>query len=474
MGIPSYFSYVLKNHHKIIKRLSQTKCHELYIDANSIVYDVIHESTTNINEDVYNRIMSIINKLGADFSFVAFDGVVPLAKMKQQKQRRYKSWVTKKVLNVSGGWNTNQITPGTTFMNELDIYLKEKFTSSKNIKFSGTYETGEGEHKIMDYLRENKSKKNVMIYGLDADLIMLGLLNIQHNPNTYLYRETRHFAYLSQIDPKADYTFNLNEMALQISNLLQMEKQKAIENYCFMCFLFGNDFMPHFPSLNIRNNGIPYLVEIFYRLKINLVNGTQINWQDFKRLCIELSLTEDERIKENVKWKKNIKQTPLNKEDELNILPLKDMEREIYFIEHMDKYYTLFFGQSEEGPCNNYLKMLEWTWNYYHGNCKDNYMEYEFQLAPLFKSIVNYIPCFDEELVQKNNELLPTPTTQLLYVLPYEDYNLIPESENKRVETIIQKFPNLKEMNHTIHYDFCKFFWESHVEFSHVCLKKLK
>ena len=319
--------------------------------------------------------------------------------------------------------------------------MKEKFTPSKNIKFSGTYETGEGEHKIMDYLRENKSKKNVMIYGLDADLIMLGLLNIQHNPNTYLYRETRHFAYLSQIDPKADYTFNLNEMALQISNLLQMEKQKAIENYCFMCFLFGNDFMPHFPSLNIRNNSIPYLIEIFYRLKVDLVNGTQINWQEFKRLCIELSLTESERIKENVKWKKNIKQTPLNKEDELNILPLKDMEREIYFIEHMDKYYTLFFGQSEGGPSNNYLKMLEWTWNYYHGNCKES---------------------------------LPTPTTQLLYVLPYEDYNLIPESENKRVETIIKKFPNLKEMNHTIHYDFCKFFWESHVEFSHVCLKKLK
>jgi 5'-3' exonuclease len=53
-------------------------------------------------------------------------------------------------------------------------------------------------------------------------------------------------------------------MALQISNLLQMEKQTAIENYCFMCFLFGNDFMPHFPSLNIRNNGIPYLIVIFY------------------------------------------------------------------------------------------------------------------------------------------------------------------------------------------------------------------
>jgi 5'-3' exonuclease len=54
MGIPSYFSYVLKNHHKIINRLSQVKCNQLYIDANSIIYDVVHENTSNIYEDVYN------------------------------------------------------------------------------------------------------------------------------------------------------------------------------------------------------------------------------------------------------------------------------------------------------------------------------------------------------------------------------------------------------------------------------------
>ena len=90
MGIPSYFSYVLKNHTKIIKRLSQTKCNELYIDANSIIYDVVHENTSNIYSDVFLKIMSIVNKLKPEFTYVAFDGVAPLAKMKQQKQRRYK------------------------------------------------------------------------------------------------------------------------------------------------------------------------------------------------------------------------------------------------------------------------------------------------------------------------------------------------------------------------------------------------
>ena len=93
----------------------------------------------------------------------------------------------------------------------------------------------------------------------------------------------------------------------------------------------------------------------------------------------------------------------------------------------------------------------------------------EFNLAPLFKSIINYIPCFNEELLTKNVEPLPSPITQLLYVLPYNDYNLIP----KNVEHIIKKYPNLIEMDNTIHYDFCKFFWESHVNFKYINIKEL-
>jgi len=468
MGIPSYFSYVLKNHTKIIKRLSQTKCNELYIDANSIIYDVVHENTSNIYSDVFSKIMSIINKLNPEFTFVAFDGVAPLAKMKQQKQRRYKSWLTKQII-PSDSWNTNAITPGTDFMNGLDKYLAVKFKNESSIKFSGTNESGEGEHKIMDYMRLHNTNKNAMIYGLDADLIMLGLLHLSVNPNVYLYRETIHFSYLSQIDSREDYTFNMNEMAIQISEFLEMPKNDAIPNYCFLCFLFGNDFLPHFASLNIRNNGIPYLMDIYKKTKLPLVNGTKIIWKNFKLLCIELSKQETERIVENVRWKSCIKTTPLNKTDELNILPLNDMGREIYLSKHIDKYNILLFGQRDEKPCLNYLKMLEWTWNYYQGICKDHYICYEFNVAPLLSSIINYIPCFSEELITQKNEPIPLAISQLIYVLPYNDFHLVPIN----TDSIVSKFPNLKETDFNIHYDFCKFFWESHVEFNYLPFKEL-
>ena len=77
MGIPSYFSYVLKNH-KIIKNLTTIKCNSLFLDANSIIYDVIHENETLDNSTIYinvfNKILSIINKLKPTFTFVAFVG----------------------------------------------------------------------------------------------------------------------------------------------------------------------------------------------------------------------------------------------------------------------------------------------------------------------------------------------------------------------------------------------------------------
>jgi 5'-3' exonuclease len=462
MGIPSYFSYVLKNHVKIIKRLQDVKCNQLFIDANSLIYDVVKESHENIYENVYQKILNLINKLNPEFTFVAFDGVAPLAKMKQQKQRRYKSYIVKQII-PSKSWNTNAITPGTTFMNELDAYLEDKYKNNPHIKFSGSNQVGEGEHKIMDYMRTNKCSDNQFIYGLDADLIMLGLLHLKHNKNVYLYRETCHFSYLKNIDSNQDYVFSLIEMENQINDF-----GIKVDDYCFLCFLFGNDFMPHFPSLNIRNDGIPYLLEVYKKLNIQLVSSS-INWNSFRLLCLELMKHEDERIKMNIEWKKKLKVHPLTAEEELNVLPVRDRSREEYLGKNLSQYYKFLFGQDEKNPCTNYLQMLEWTWFYYNGTCKDYYIMYEFSHAPLFKSLVNYIPCFEEDLVQVNPMPPPMPITQLIYVLPYQDYQLVPMN----TKAVVKEYPNLSETYFPIHYEFCKFFWESHVNFNYINIVEL-
>ena len=493
MGIPSYFSYVLKNH-KIIKKLTTIKCNSLFLDANSIIYDVIHENSNkedikenSIYANVFNKILSIINKLKPTFTFVAFDGVVPLAKMKQQKQRRYKSYITKQILKNTS-WNTNAITPGTKFMNELDDYLSSRFKEIQNhnkIIFSGSKESGEGEQKIFEYIRNNAitmKNSNSIIYGLDADLIMLSLLHLSFNESIYLYRETKHFTYIKGIDPETDYLFSMDEMATQINELLngtESSKKQSIENYCFLCFLCGNDFLPHFPSINIRNNGVQYLLEVYKKIcsNSNLVDGKKINWSVFNLLCSEISSKEIELININIEWKKKMASYshPLTIEESLDAVALKDLKREVYISKNMDKYYSFLFKNNEKDVCKNYLQMLEWTWYYYNGVCKNNYMCYEFHSGPLFSSLKKYIPCFNEELVEHDTKQLPSSISQLLYVLPYDDYKLIPiKIDYKQFIRLLDKeYINLTETNFPIHFDFCKFFWEGYVDFNYIDLKRL-
>jgi 5'-3' exonuclease len=148
------------------------------------------------------------------------------------------------------------------------------------------------------------------------------------------------------------------------------------------------------------------------------------------------------------------------------------LKREIYISTHIDKYYPFLFKNNEKDVCKNYLQMLEWTWYYYNGICKNNYMCYDFHCGPLFSSLKKYIPCFNEELVKDDKTPLPSSISQLLYVLPHNDYNLIPIN-NRFLRLIDREYINLTETNFPIHFDFCKFFWEGYVDFNYIDLKSL-
>ncbi|NBQ63401.1 MAG: hypothetical protein EBU40_14115, partial [Proteobacteria bacterium] len=97
-------------------------------------------------------------------------------------------------------WNTAAITPGTIFMRELNNMTTEHFVKDSSVKsdnqlniiVSGSNHPGEGEHKLFDYIRVNPEKhlkETTVIYGLDADLIMLSINHLPICPNIYLFRE---------------------------------------------------------------------------------------------------------------------------------------------------------------------------------------------------------------------------------------------------------------------------------------------
>ena len=74
-------------------------------------------------------------------------------------------------------WDTNQITPGTKFMNQLSIYLQNRCKEfNVHCVLSDSNEPGEGEHKIMKYMDTLPMNTTNVVYGLDADLIMLSMI----------------------------------------------------------------------------------------------------------------------------------------------------------------------------------------------------------------------------------------------------------------------------------------------------------
>ena len=165
-------------------------------------------------------------------------------------------------------WDSTAITPGTEFMNKLNLQIKYHFRTPtpykvKQIIVSGSDQPGEGEHKIFEYIRDNSINllnDKTVIYGLDADLIMLTINHLQYNNNMYLFRETPDFikSIDKSLDPNCLYMIDIpqfkDNMVLYLNNDIEpkttIEKNRVFD-YIFLCFLLGNDFLPHFPALNI-------------------------------------------------------------------------------------------------------------------------------------------------------------------------------------------------------------------------------
>lgn len=133
-----------------------------------------------------------------------------------------------------------------------------------------------------------------VIYGLDADLIMLGIAT--HEPHFHVLREDvfandtkpghcrkcnqpGHIAENCRGAPKPKpgeepiekplkpfiwlHVSVLREyLAVEMSvpnQPFRFDLERALDDWVFMCYFVGNDFLPHLPSLDIREDGIDTL-----------------------------------------------------------------------------------------------------------------------------------------------------------------------------------------------------------------------
>ena len=538
MGIPNYFREVVQNYRNILQiyKSNSIKIDNLYLDANSIIYDSVKRLTdqkikiTNqlVLQETLKKIKSYILEIKPIKSvFVAFDGVAPAAKLKQQKSRRYKSYIEKELktnnlnkLNFNEtdiydkrdtGWSTICITPGTEFMNKLSRYMYKNLNNPSEFNLqelivSGPDEYGEGEHKIYTKIRENKKyhlSTTTVIYGLDADLLMLSLLHLQYTKYLYLYRETPEFikSIDSTLKPDCGYVLDIvkmgNTIVKDISRKIGYKKDidiyknktNLLRDYVTLCFFLGNDFLPHFPALDIRNDGMTYLFQAFadtIRHFKTITSNDRINWKSIKHFVKVLSKLEEKqfvmRLKKTNNLSKKIKQQlgVHTTEYILNNIPVLDNRIEMYVNPNENgwetRYYNRLFNSeptdiTKSQISENYLQGIEWTFNYYNGLDTNWDWMYKYQYPPLLVDLFNYIPHYNKKFIEPQNTNPVSPYVQLSYVLPSRYFYLLPERITKELK---DNYPELyNETSNAVCWAYCRYFWESHVDYD-VDLNKIK
>jgi 5'-3' exoribonuclease 1 len=195
--------------------------------------------------------------------------------------------------------------------NALEFFIQYKIANDEewrkiDVIFSGVDVPGEGEHKLMTYMRENRGEPDVRhcFYGLDADLIMLALLS--HEPYIFILRETVRFG--RQRGPQRKVVGEMPEFKLLFINVLREYLQnefstipdfeRFINDYVLICFLVGNDFIPRLPSFEIATGSLDFLLR-YYKQQFNgvyLTDGAWINWDRFQDFLIGLQRHETDNI----------------------------------------------------------------------------------------------------------------------------------------------------------------------------------
>jgi len=480
MGIPSYFKHILDRYKYLLKPAgTDTKASVILVDFNCLIYGCVRSPTMPLYtydthaeweavllKHICDYVLDIWTSVGKPAEvYLAVDGVVPMAKIRQQRLRRFKSvWMTgqERALGIKKEtedvWDTNSITPGTVFMEKLSTELGVLCTRRGWI-LSGAEEAGEGEQKLMTWIRNRPAEwfqdKNIFVYGLDADLIILSMFHagtgLSAKAQWTILREKQEFG-------KAGAASTAKFLLLDVSKLVEvlfpnvLTRNKYLYDYVAGMCLLGNDFVPHSLGIHIREHGHDRLEQALnelHRMNLTLLveeNGSYIwNKMALEMILLEWAKTESDDIVASFKQKYKMRGPTPKNDNEWKLLPIQNLpiewadedrlwDKNVLLDGWKSQYYTETPSLVSESDitvrCREYCMGLQWIIDYYTGQGVPSHLSQEWMYAwtypPLWSDLLEYVKSqsnLPSPPVQLGNPL--QPQEQLSLVLPLESWGLI-------------------------------------------------
>lgn len=401
-------------------------------------------------KDICETVNNLVNIVQPNKRVVmCVDGPAPIAKQIQQKKRRFVSATSRSENDRS--FDSNSITPGTKMMDYLskyiDWYIKKQMSDDNSIWkkleviFSNEKSAGEGEHKLLSFIRShNRPNESYCIQGMDADLIMLSLGT--QLPNFYILREEPPSAYSN---PNiAFYLININGIRQSLIEKMRWDDNKidrdfianyAINDFILMCFTVGNDFLPHIPAVEIIENGIEMMLDVYRTVCEQYGHLTRVRNGKIKFCREALSMF----LNQLATYEAGVLANKLEHKGEL--FPDTILEKNSTLIGgkynvNMEKYREEYYATNFEGEninlktlCHEYLDGMQWVITYYTHGVPDWNWRYKYHYAPFAHTLAQYVKSYHFKEFSLG---VPTlPYIQLLSVLPPKSAHLLPNPLNK-------------------------------------------
>lgn len=532
MGIPGFYAWISKNCSSCITSAHSRKninvghiIDNLCLDMNGIYHhacqlvygygnkasrdakkgiasgsDLSGMEEKDIRLQIFRTVGKIVNDVVA-FShpgkriLMMVDGTAGSAKQSQQRQRRYRS-----VTDPNRKFDSNCISPGTEWMSELSSFLhffiqrqltNNRFWFNLDVVFSNERVPGEGEHKLIRYIREKGDpRESYVLYGLDADLIMLALStqNILtrktptgHIPPFYVLREDQYRDDQKIIiDIYKFRHFLISEMFWGID----FDHMNFIDDFIYLCFLLGNDFLPHSPTIDLTEGGIELLMESYSSAcathESHLIDpkAKTVNKKVFKDIFYNVFLNERLNIEAALKRGDKFADPLLNSfvtyrngtvtsSTESSVPESSSTESSstesngrivkgepiVDFDAYRKSYYeSKFPGKTPVSVCHSFFHGMDWVYRYYTNGIPAWNWKYPYEYSPfaaeMLHAIDSYVP--SEFKLERPMSLY----RQLLSILPPESAELMPAA----LRPIMEKFP--KSQNVIIDLAGKKFEWQ--------------